>query len=432
MPHPRNKKMRDIRFVQDHRLDDVRQLALQAGRYPDVDLPWALRQIAGWQTARQKIPAWAENDAIEYPVHLSMEQCSSQATAEYKARLAARLLPNGQRLIDLTGGFGVDCSFMAQAFPSATYVERDEALCQVAQHNFSALHQSHISVVNASAEEFLSSLQPQPATLIFLDPARRAISGARTYSIEDGTPNVLALQSALLQQAEAVVVKLSPMLDWHRAVQQLNEQQPCVSEVHILAVKNEVKELLIVLQRELSEPLTLFCVNDEEEEIFRPTGFENSSSKIQDLGFKLSGISGNSGNSGSQEINAFHVTSSIKNVSFLFLPNSAIMKGGCFAELAQRYHLKAAGNDSHLFFAEQVPTSFPGRVFRILGTSTMNKKEVRQLLQGIECANIAVRNFPLTVAQLKKRLHLRDGGDHYLFATTLADKSHVLFLCEKI
>ena len=395
---------REKAFVKAHLGDNVRTLALQAGRYPDMDMPWALQQIAGWQTAKEKLPTWAAIDAVEYPVHLSMEQCSSEQTAHYKARLAQRLLRDGQQLLDLTGGLGVDCSFMARHFHSAIYVEQNETLCQLAQHNFAALGLAHIQVVHSTAEAFLSTLASQDSTLIYLDPARRDAAGTRTYSIEDCTPNLLQMKAALLEAANVVMAKLSPMLDWHRAVEQLDEGSRCVAEVHIVATKNECKELILILKKDAAEPLALYCINDEQEEIFHPAADATNSAAAP----------------------------MPQPAELLYVPNAAVMKSGCFAQLAQRYALAAAAEHSHLFFSNQIEKKFPGRVFRIERTSTMNKKELRAFLAGVERANIAVRNFPLTAQQLKSRLRLSDGGDQYIFATTLADGTHQLFLCQKI
>ena len=229
-------------YVRQHADDDVSLLALRGCKDPDVDLPYALQQIEGRQTARQKLPSWAALDAIQYPVHLSMEQCSSEATARYKARLCRRLLEASNfklqtsKLLDLTGGFGVDFIFMSEAFDEAVYVERNDALYQVASANI-ALLCPHATALCADGISVLQ--QSGHVTVVFLDPARRDDHGARTYGIADCTPNVLDIRQTLLQKADYVVLKLSPMLDWRKAVHDLGEQY--VREVHIVSVANECK-----------------------------------------------------------------------------------------------------------------------------------------------------------------------------------------------
>ena len=229
-------------FIRQHADADVRQLALQGTKDPEVNLTFALEQIAGRQKARTKLPSWAANDGIIYPPHLSMEQCSSETTALYKARLAGR----GETYVDLTGGFGVDFYFMSQGFSKRIYVEQNADLCTIVGHNMQALGLQS-AVVCSQTAEYLSSMPH--ADVVYLDPARRNEHGGRTYGIEDCSPNVLELMPRLMEKAERVILKLSPMLDWHQAVEALKS----VSEVHIVSVNNECKELLLVLGRQTNE-----------------------------------------------------------------------------------------------------------------------------------------------------------------------------------
>ena len=253
-----NEQTRD--FIRQHENDDVRRLALQGTKDPEVDLMVALQQIAGRQTARRKLPSWAAVDGLFYPPHLNMEQCSSEQTARYKTSL----LKGGQRYVDLTGGFGVDFYWMSQGFQHRFYVERDEALCAIAEHNFCLLGLS-CSVNCRTTATFLSEMEH--ADVVFLDPARRDEKGARTFGIEDCTPNVLELLPLLRMKADTIVLKLSPMLDWRKAVSDLQ----CISEVHIVSVDNECKELLLILKNEQREYLRLVCVNNDSVfEIVRP------------------------------------------------------------------------------------------------------------------------------------------------------------------
>ena len=389
-------------FIRQHADADVRQLALQGTKDPEVNLTFALEQIAGRQKARTKLPSWAANDGIIYPPHLSMEQCSSETTALYKARLAGR----GETYVDLTGGFGVDFYFMSQGFSKRIYVEQNADLCTIVEHNMQALGLQS-AVVCSQTAEYLSSMPH--ADVVYLDPARRNEHGGRTYSIEDCSPNVLELMPRLMEKAERVILKLSPMLDWHQAVEALKS----VSEVHIVSVNNECKELLLVLGRQTSETLRLVCVNGESTFEIIPT------------------VGTNSSQAGNKQFPRWEL-SSIRDQSLcLYEPNASIMKSGCFAALEERFPVQQIGPNSHLFISADEIHDFPGRSFEILAVSSMNKRELKTALT-MRQANISVRNFPLTVAQLRQRLKLSDGGDHYLFATTLADGRHVIFVCKKL
>ena len=387
-----------IDFIRKHAEADVRQLALQGTKNPEVDLTFALDQIAGRQKAKTKLPTWATIDGIIYPPHLSMEQCSSEQTARYKASLAGK----GALMVDLTAGFGVDMAFMSQGFQKAVHVEQQMPLCAISSENFKLLGLNHIEVVCADGIEYLHQLNH--ADLIFLDPARRDDHGARTYGIADCTPNVLELHDELLQKADRIMIKLSPMLDWRKAVEDLGN----VNEVHIVSVDNECKELLLILSKD-KKPLKLFCVNNNQV-------FEG------DQGDWLN-------DSSAAEI---RVPVPLISQAYLFEPNASIMKAGCFTLLEQRFKVSQLDKNSHLFVSDRDISDFPGRRFSIEKTTSMNKRELKAALAGIDKANITVRNFPLSVAELRKRMKLKEGGDLYLFATTIAGHQHQLFLCRKI
>lgn len=382
-----------IDFIRLHADDDVRQLALRGTKDPEVDLPFALDQIAGRQTAKRKLPSWADTEGIVYPPHLSMEQCSSEQTARYKAEMAGR----GHRLVDLTGGFGVDFSVMAQSFAEAVYVERQAPLCEIAADNFHLLGLHQAVVVCGDGMDYLQTMPP--ADLIYIDPARRDDHGGRTYGISDCTPNVLSIRDLLLEKAERVLIKLSPMLDWRKAVSDLGSQY--VREVHIVSVANECKELLILLSPGTS--FRLVCANDN-------TKFEAH---------------------WSHESHESHWPHWPHNPHYLYSPNASIMKAGCFVELATRFSLNQLAQNSHLFVSDKLVEDFPGRIFHVDAVTTMNKHDLRHHLQGLTQANIAVRNFPLSVAELRKRLKLSEGGSTYIFATTLADGKKVLLICSR-
>ena len=443
-------------FIRQYQDDDVRQLAFLGSKYPEVDMPFALDQIRGRKMARVKLPRWASLEGIIYPPHISMEQCSSESTALYKAELAARLLglpasssgtemkaENEIEFVDLTGGFGVDFSYIAARLGvKSMYVERQAHLCEAAKENFGRLGLKNAIVKNGDGIEVLHSFHPkkkdaasaddslgitydQPRSLlktnlglkiIFIDPARRDDAGNKVVSLKDCTPDVTVLQEEMLSKADYVIIKLSPMLDWHRAVSELN----CVKEVHIISVNNECKELLLVLSaRNMGEMeassadgevkhagnLRIYCVNDAQSFVCDELDMESSSVII--------------------------APPVLEEMQYLYEPNASLMKAGCFSVLSERYGARMLSKNSHLFVSMEPIEDFPGRSFRIIAISSFNKKELKRYLSGIAKANIATRNFPLSVAELRKRLKLKDGGETYIFATTLSDESHVLVITEK-
>lgn len=384
-----------INFVKEHAADDVQRLALEVRKHPEVDARFALDQIAGRQKSRTKLPSWAEVDALIFPPSVSMEQCSSEATASYKSSLVS-----GESLVDLTGGFGVDFSFLANRFSSAVYVERQEHLCHIAEHNFKVLGLSHVQVVNDDAEHYLATMPV--VDLIYLDPARRDGAGNRVFRLDDCTPNVVQLLDLLLTKGRQVMIKLSPMLDVSQALRQLRG----VSEVHIVSVAGECKELLLLLSAKHEGDVKIVCVNDGQtftyrlgEPVVMPMQWSGELPAEGDL--------------------------------YLYEPNASMMKAGCFGQLAQRYGLQAVAQQSHLFVAERPISDFQGRKFVVNDITTLNSKELKQKLAGITQANVAVRNFPLKAAELAKRLRLKDGGSVYIFGTRLTNGKNVLLLCEK-
>ena len=497
-------------FIRQHQDEDVRQLAFLGSKYPEVNMPFALDQIRGRKMAHVKLPRWASIEGIIYPPHISMEQCSSEQTALYKAELAARLLglsvsssenekecekasnshfskicefasegavdsefaknedtcekqqiltecdkyvnksegePNEEdfseeiEFVDLTGGFGVDFSYIASRLGvKSMYVERQAHLCEAAKENFGRLGLKNAIVKNGDGIEVLHSfaLKKDDAAseslgiteeqsrsllktklglkLIFIDPARRDDAGNKVVSLKDCTPDVTVLQEEMLSKADYVIIKLSPMLDWHRAISELSH----VREVHIISVNNECKELLLVLSaRNMGDVeassadgevkhagnLRIYCVNDAQSFVCDELDMESSSVII--------------------------APPVLEEMQYLYEPNASLMKASCFSVLSERYGARMLSKNSHLFVSMEPIEDFPGRSFRIIAISSFNKKELKRYLSGIAKANIATRNFPLSVAELRKRLKLKDGGETYIFATTLSDESHVLVITEK-
>lgn len=394
-------------YVRQHADDDVRKLALQGVKDTDVDLQMALQQIAGRQTARRKLPSWAAVEGIIYPPHLNMEQCSSEQTARYKAKIVNGKSVNG-KFADLTGGFGVDFYWMSQSFLDCYYIEQNEKLCAISSENFRTLG-LECSVCCCDAVTYLTRMPH--VDLIYMDPARRNVHGGRTYDIEDCTPNVIELLPLLMEKANHVMLKLSPMLDWRKAISDLRY----VHEVHIVSVDNECKELLLLLDKDATDNLRVACVNDDECFEFFPSWGKTISHFEQD-GLSLAEKRPFSGS----------------ETAFLYEPNASIMKAGCFKEVAERYAVRQVAENSHLFLSSVEIEDFPGRRFQISSISSMNKQELRTALKDTERANFSVRNFPLSPDQLRKKLKLKDGGDTYIFATTTSDGAHRLYICRKI
>ena len=397
-------------FIRQHADDDVRKLALQGVKDAEVDLQLALQQIAGRQTARRKLPSWAAVEGIVYPPHLNMEQCSSEQTARYKASLTPIPSPKGEGsdvFVDLTGGFGVDFYWMSQRFKQRVYVEQNESLCTISSHNFEVLGHK-CSVCCCDIATYLTTMPH--VDLIYMDPARRNEHGGRAYGIEDCSPNVLELLPLLMEKANRVMLKLSPMLDWRKAVEDLKY----VSEVHIVSVDNECKELLLLLDQERSADLRVVCVNDDSCFEFFPRQGKIVPEERND--FSLG------------EKRPF----AIGETAFLYEPNASIMKAGCFEEVGQGFPVQQISQNSHLFLSSVEIEDFLGRRFQISSISSMNKQQLRTALKEVERANISVRNFPLSADQLRKKLKLKDGGDVYIFATTMSDGEHRLFICRKI
>ena len=383
-------------FILKHRQDDVRTLALQASKYQNIDVNEALVQIAGRQIAEKKIPTWAKEDKIQYPKHLSMEQCSSEVTARYKASLV-----KGYSLTDLTAGFGVDFSFIARKFEKADYVERQKTLCELARNNFQVLGINHASIHNTDGVEYLKTMEP--VDCLFLDPARRDANGGKTVAISECEPDVCALEPLLVEKGRKVLIKLSPMLDMHSALNELK----WVSELHIVSVNNECKELILILEKgdkaiqEAKKEITISCeqvVNNFSSQHFSYTLSEEKSSPCM-LAEKIG--------------------------NYLYEPGAAILKAGPYRLLTSRYNVEKLHPNSHLYTSEKL-VDFPGRCFGVIGYTGFGKKELKAFLKDVDKANLTVRNFPTTVADLRKKLKLKEGGDLYIFATTLASGEKVL------
>ena len=366
-----NLSAETLHFIEEHRHDDVRTLALQGKKYPGVDMALAVTQISGRQIAEQKIPSWYALSGLLYPRHLSMEQCSSELTAKYKAHLL-----EGESFADLTGGFGIDCAFISRRFKYADYVERQDELCALAAHNFP-----------------------------LLDPARRDGHGGKTVAISDCEPDIGVLESLLVEKADKVMVKLSPMLDLSLALKELKT----VSEVHIVSVGNECKELLLVLQKSpISSDVFIHCelsthIGESQHYVFTQK---------------------------QERLSPCPLAGQVE--TYLYEPNASILKAGAFRSLTQAYPVRKLHVNSHLYTSSSFVADFPGRKFKVESVTGFGKKELKAFLQDMGKANLTVRNFPSSVAELRKRLKLKEGGEDYIFATTLSDEQKVLIRGRKV
>ena len=399
--------MTNEEYTDLHRLDDVRTLALRSA--PEgIDIKWCLQQIEGWQKAREKLPRWAETDGLWYPPALSMEQCSSEQTAEYKRGIVCRLLPEAserQAFADLTGGYGIDFSYLAPLFGTSTYVERNPELCRIAGHNFGHLYLDGASVVCADSTQFLEQ-DGMACGLIYLDPARRDNAGRKTVAISDCTPDVVQLQDRLMAVSRFVMIKLSPMLDISAALSVLRH----VLEIHVVSVRGECKELLFVQDSQYDGSPTYYASNlGLADEVFSCTDEQRKRAPLRVAGE--------------------HVASD--SATCLYEPHASILKAGLQDVLCERYGVAKLHPMSYLFVSASPVQDFPGRSFKIVASCGFNKKELRTMLAGVSKANITVRNFPASVAEIRKKLRLAEGGDVYLFATTVADGSHRLIRCVK-
>lgn len=406
-------------FIHKHAQDDVRRLALKRPDNPNVDLKEALVQIEGYQTARKKLPLWAENPQLVYPPRISMEQCSSETTARYKQLVVRRLvqgLDGPLSMADMTGGFGIDFSYLAPLFDRAYYIEQQEILCRIARYNLKILGLKQAEVIHGDGTERMP--EKAPLTLVFIDPARRDRQGKKTVALSDCTPDLTVLQESIRSCSRFCMAKLSPMLDIHQALQELKG----VSEVHVISVDNECKELLLILTAEkenstvgnaATEPpenksseTCIYCINLQkgEQQTFAYTTQEEAGAEAEYTD---------------------------QPGTYLYEPNTSLLKAGAYKCLCTRFGVKKLHPNSHLYTSDILQPDFPGRQFRITGSRSFSKQDLKQIAREIPQANITIRNFPSSVQELRKKLKIKEGGDRYLFITTLKNEQHVILECLK-
>lgn len=385
------------KFILEFENADILQLALHSKKYPNVDVQLAIRQILGRQKIKSKVPRFYNTSKLLYPLQLSLEQSSSEVTAIYKSELC-----EGKTLADLTGGFGVDCCFLSSHFERVSYVERQLELCELANHNFKELCLENIEVYNFETEKFLQEMNP--VDWIYIDPARRSNIGKKVVLLSDCEPNISLLSSTLLQKSSNLMVKLSPMMDISAAIKEL----PQTNEVHIIAVDNECKEVVLIIRQGLNKSLSINTVNFQKNKI------------IQKFSFVVD-----------DEYSA-EVQYTSKPGKYIYEPNAAIMKSGAYKTISKIFEICKLHINTHLYTSDKLILEFPGRIFEVVKIWDNSKISMKTLSKQIPKANISTRNYPLSVEELRKKTKVKDGGEIYIFACTISNEDKVLIECNKV
>lgn len=386
---------RTYNFANEHLNDNTDKLLLNKKSFPDVDMPVAVTQIHARRAIKDKLPKWYTNNELRYPSKLSTEQCSSEITAKYKATLFI-----GETLCDLTGGLGVDCIAFSLLARQVNYYERYPEYCQAAKHNFSVLGRDNITVHNSDFREVINEIN---ADTLYIDPARRGNNLQRLFSLSDYEPNILEIKEELLSRCKRLIVKISPMADISAVCREIPE----ISEIHIVSVKNECKEILLVVEKGNTNAIRIITINFD------------SNNNVQQNEFIRT-----------DEYTPF-AEYATATMEYLYEPNASIMKSGAFNQLARQYNINPLSRNSHLYTSDQHITEFPGRVFHVIKTHIFTSKWAKGAKQLFPKANITVRNFPLSVAELRKSTKIAEGGDIYLFATTTTENQKVIIECKK-
>ena len=382
-------------FLKANINSDITKLAFKKKLVEGYENRFVLNQLHGKQKAKNKLPYLFANNDILYPTKVSVEQSSSEKTAIWKANLVS-----GDTLLDMTGGFGVDAYHFSKHIQQVTYLEKNKELFNIVAHNFQALKAENISPFNNDSLVFLENTA-QKFDWIYLDPARRDEAGGRKVGLTGYFPNLLDIQDLLFEKTKKVLVKVSPMLDIQQAIQQLGT----VQEVIVLALQNEVKELLLILQKKPVTQLAFRCVD------LRKDGREINYEAIK--------------SNHSADVNFSYPK------KYIYEPNAAILKAGLFNEIAIDFNCSKLHSNTHLYTSDKLISDFPGRCFNCKAVESFNKKAIAPHLENKK-ANITTRNFPYTPAQIKKKLGLKDGGNNYLLATTLSDEKLAILVCKKV
>ena len=383
----------------------VEELALQRKRFAhlsDEEWRWMLQQVEGRQRTHDKLPTFAQIEDWWYPIRLSCEQCSSEAIARYKAAIIRQFGKKQDILIDLTGGYGVDTYFLSEKTTQAHYVERNEELCRIAQHNFQIANKP-IHVHNTSAEDFLAqysmagsvSSDVKKEVVVYLDPARRDAHGGKVFRIEDCEPNIIKFLPSLRAISSTILIKFSPMLDITSALQSLGNEW----DVHVVALHNEVKEIIFVTGNNRIHAVNILHEGNDQFSFTR-----------------------------SEEKSALCAMADCI-CEYIYEPNAAIIKAGAFRLVSERYQLHKLDHNTHLYTADQLIEDFPGRVWKVIAQPIKNQRDIAAL--GIQRAAILTRNYPLTPEELRKKFKVQESDSHFLIGARIATKP-TLILAERI
>ena len=411
-----------LQYIDSHATDDVAYLALHPSKDPQVDMQMALQQIAGLQKANEKLPDWYATEGILYPKKVSMEQCSSSQTADYKASLV-----EGRSFADLSGGFGVDTIAIARKFGKGYYVEPQKELCELFQHNSKTLGINHIAIIQNTMENFIEEMKA--VDVIYLDPSRRDVHGRRVVSLEDCTPNLLEWKSVLLEKCNNLMVKLSPMIDLHQTLRALPETYA----VHVIAVNGECKEVVCLLTTNAPDNGICrdakFCVSTPNTDSTDTTIVAVDICNDTTDGTRRDAINRVSTTVETERTTPPSIATEIG--TYLYEPNAAVMKAGIFNFISQQFQVQKLEKNTNLFTSNELREDFPGRIFRIETVHEFHPRKTAKELSHLESASIAVRNFPLSAEELRKVLKIKDGNAWYLFGCTLFDGRKVVIRCTK-
>lgn len=391
---------RERAFVQEYIEADVADLLLQGNRYQYIDLKKVALQIAARQKAKHKLPAWYANERLHFPPPLSVEQGSSEATARFKASLVS-----GKKLIDITGGMGVDCFYVSQAFEKTIYFDQQKEVAQAAAFNFGEL--GIADKIEVRAEDAIAALakKPEPADWLYADPARRDDRQRKVAQLADCTPDLTKALPTLFRSAPNILVKTAPLLDIDLAISQLE----FVQEVYVNGLDRECKEVLYVLKQ--SPPVAAADIPIKA----RILNAEGSVRHSLDFTRR-------------QEANA--VTDFEEPQKYLYEPHAAIMKAGAFKSLTTQFGLAKLAANTHLYTSEKLVAEFPGRSFEVVAVTKPDVHALSKFVPGGK-ANLTLRNFPGRVDDLRKKWRLKEGGDVYLFAAELSDGRKVVIVARK-
>ena len=370
----------------------LEKLALQKNPFPEIEYVTILNQIDCRFKCKKKLPTWFATKNIIFPTKISIEQTSSETTANYKSQLVS-----SNSLIDLTGGFGVDDYYFSKTVKNVVHCELNQELSEIVSHNFKQLQVSNIETQFGDSTEILKKLN-QKFDSIYIDPSRRSDTKGKVFMLKDCLPNVVELLDFYFNYSDKILVKTAPILDITAGLSELKS----VKNIHIIAVENEVKELLWEIEKNYESEISIKTVNLNKE---KNQHFEFILNSNIEANFSLP-------------------------LNYLYEPNSAIMKSGGFLEIGNQYSLKKLHQHSHLYTANE-KIDFPGRIFEIQNSIEYSKKEMKQFLENKK-ANITTRNFPETVENIRKKWKIKDGGNVYCFFTINKNDDKIVLICKKL